>query len=1101
MSHPLTATQSQAIEPHQSVWLSAHAGTGKTKVLIDRILRLLLQGEKPASILAITYTNAAAAEMKLRLQHKAAQWSALDDDALGAELRVIGCEDDAAMRVKARGLLVALLDAPKPIGIQTIHSFCQKLLTQFPLEAGLKSSPTLMDERQKNALLADAKAKFFRGLSATHTSALHDAVLMLNSAFAEGTFASMIDALLQHSNVLFAQWQDEAGRHATLQALNALLGTDGDAPSIAQSIPLDDAQLTSIIDVMRDCGGSKLLSAAAGLQAWITSRDEEVIEEALLNKDGKPRTLSIKAFVTQWPAHYEQLLQLQGWIVAHKQLHANARTYALSEALCVVGQALMQHYIELKHQRGLLDYNDLLYHTYQLLKQPDVCGWIFSKLDVQLQHILLDEAQDTSPLQWQLMQLLVDELFLPELYGTNPRSLFVVGDKKQSIYRFNGADVEGFARHQKSYQDFFAHTQQAFADLTLNRSFRSAPEVLSFVDAVCAQPDVQEALQEQNVQHEVQHTARAGCVSLWPLIDADKPAKLPPWESLQPDYAQQDKNMMLARRIAQDIAARIKRKQARAGDIMILLQKRKELFHALQRALQEAGVPQAGADRLFLRDHPAVRDCIIAAQWCLLPQDDLALATLLKSPLFGWDDAQLFDVAYARSSTLWEALQASEHRAEIALLSQLQASALQQRPYAWFTALLYQHGMAEGLRAELGSEADDALEAFCEMALKYERENIADLGLFVAWFDAANAEVKREMEQGAQGVRIMTIHGAKGLQAPIVYLPDTLFKSRASKEVTFLPTQQGWLLPLVRPDNAKSAILADINEATKIADRAEKYRQFYVAMTRAETELIICGAGKESNSAVRSWHALAQAAFDALPADYVSTDAHTGEMQFAMSVAPLLQETSPPSRPITLPDWLRQPSADAQIIKPRARAASSLVDKDEAAFSVAADSNAAQRGTWLHQLLQMLPAHMPDDQTWQNIARSILPPAADAEQLAQEALAVHQAHPWMFAKGSHAEVSVCGEVMLEGKPQAISGQIDRLLVDAAAVHIIDYKSGAPPDVLPPAYVAQLAAYRALLAPLYPAHSIRAALLWTQSAQLEYVDAPAMNALCMPANAA
>ena len=1081
MVFQLTQVQADAIRPDQSVWLTAHAGTGKTRVLIDRILRLLVQGEAPSGILAITFTNAAAAEMQLRLRDAAKAWAQMSDAELGAVLKCLGCAATADELERARGLFLTLLEASPPLQILTVHGFCQRLLSRYPVEAGLSTPPNVIDDGQRFELLNQARARLFEVLAGSKDdSQLSKAVRHIMQSLGDESVRSVVDAIISKSHALFPAWMSEHGQTRYISALaDALPDCALDDAALLALKPLDDAQLREAIAVLEQGstkGDAELLRQIAH---WLEHRDLHDYAGAYLTKDGEPRkALLSKKLCDNHPDVEDALRQEQGWAHRVNQARLNREIYALSEYCVHLGTALMAAYRELKDIAGAMDYDDLIHQTHGLLSQAGRCEWVLSKLDFQLQHILLDEAQDTSPAQWSLLSLLIEELFVPELYHDSPRTLFVVGDRKQSIYKFQGADPQGFGRYAQHYQEWFASTGQGFAALTLDRSFRSSAAVLQLVDAICALPVIKESLQEDAVAHAVHRADAYGLVQAWPLIQAEKTELLPPWEVTEPRASEPDAKAQLATLIAADIRARLDAGTVHAGGIMILVQRRSDFIATLSAALLRENIPLAGADRLQLHQHLAVKDVLALAAWCMQSADDLSLASILKGPLFNWSETQLFDAAHGREGSLWARLTGPE--ADV--LSEIKSLSATLRPYEWLCAVLERFGMAHRLRAQMGDEVDDILRELKEQFLLFESQSLPNLQLFLQWFENAQSDLKRDMEQGANAVRIMTVHGAKGLQAPLVYLPDTVRVPKPRDSVIWHEGAAGAPpLALVSPQGSKgSAAIATLKQANRAQELAEYDRLLYVALTRAENELVVCGYETGNKASDDCWYRKLEGAFGALG---VEADA---QGYYALSSGDRMPETAQiePDSPLMLPDWLAAlPPASKH--QPRVYAPSELI-----AYEAQGEAGGRERGTQLHHLLQLLPAS-------QVSAQMLLAFEPDAALIA-EALEIHQQHPWLFAPESRAEVSLQGHVLWRGNPIFVRGQVDRLVVEADRIVIVDYKSNRDvPTAIPQAYLAQLAAYRALLAPIYPQKPIAAAILWTAQAKLDWADDAALQQLCLP----
>lgn len=1117
MALTLTPTQQQASSPDRSVWLAAHAGTGKTKVLVDRIARLLLAEEAPESILAITYTRAAAAEMQQRVRDKLRHWHKTDEETLRAELgTLLQREASAEECATARGLIFALLDAPKGLAIQTIHGFCQGLLARFPLEAGIGPNLSLMDERQENELLQQARQQLFALLEQDQADAtLIEAHRLLAMRLSDDAFQSMLRELYAHHRELFDWLSQPDGalryRHALREFCEGL-----EFAPFAQLSPLHEADCWPELIEWLQSGGKNAQALAEALAVHRTAPPQDeaawlAYGYAFLTQKGEPnQRLLVKAMRETRPDLTELVLAEQEWAATQLQRRANALLYETSDAMLMVMESLLAVYQSLKESHGLLDFNDLIGACEYLLTRPGYCEWVLSKLDYSLKHVLLDEAQDTSPQQWRLMHVLVEELLVPALYEGSPRSLFVVGDRKQSIYRFQGADPEGFNTHQLRFAQWFEQTGQAFDRLTLEQSFRSAPNILALVDRVCAQQAMRAALASlsEEIRHQPHRQNTPGYVQLWPLCEGGQRAEtVPPWELSAPDYAQANPRFMLADQMAETIAewlaqGRVLESKQRAvepGDILILVRQRKAMVRYLTQCLQQRGVPVAGADRLHLHSHLAYQDVMALAQWALNPADDLSLAVVLKGPLCRISEERLFELAYARdASSLWDRLHTCEDMAGLVdFLQRCHDEARHARPFDWLAMLVDESALVPQLVAELGAEVIDMVHELQQQALRYEQEQVPSLQGFVAWMDHHDVQIKRELQQGLNAVRIMTVHGAKGLQAPIVLLPDTTSLPRARSGVRWLTSRAGHppLGLLMPPNEMPPPLYAALKDQTAQQEQEEYQRLLYVALTRAEDELYIAGVQTGNSIPEACWYETCRAALQSLGAQ--ETDgalvlgARSTQLLPRQEVSQGTFQTSPTIATLPSQDRALPPLSPSQ-----------LVAHDEPASSaVGADSLARKRGDWLHQLLQVLPSSdQPlDVKALQSWLRYQSVPEALQDGLIEEAMRLwsHADYRWLFAPNSRAEVAVQGRVMWEGQPRLMRGHIDRLVVEETRLVIVDYKTraGGAEAEMPRAYAYQLASYAALLAPSYPDKRIEAALLYTAQPTLQWVDAAFLETVC------
>jgi len=1119
------ALQREASDGACSVWVVASAGTGKTKVLTDRVLNLLLAGSAPERILCLTFTKAAAAEMTNRLHEKLAAWAVMEEGRLAQELlRLTGTLADLPAMAAARRLFARVLDASGGMKILTIHSFCQAMLRRFPLEAGVAPHFEVMDERSAAEALAEAREAVLIRARSNQGSRLAQALAGVTAHLAETGFGGLLaelalerarfKALDETAPALLAR-RLGAGPDATLsdtlEAVCAEDAFDGAALRHAARVLIDSAAKT-------DRARGEVMAGFLAEPATRAANFDAYALVFLTAKDEIRKTLLTTAPSTAHP-EAAAALAAEAWrVLAAREALAACVIYRATVSLLDLGGALLAEYEERKRLHGFLDYEDLILRSADLLRRPGVAPWVLFKLDGGLDHILIDEAQDTNPEQWQVVAALAGEFFAG--LGARPviRTIFAVGDTKQSIYSFQRADPQAFI----DWGGHFREVADSWRSLALDISFRSTASVLAAVDAVFEGPaGVGVALDGAPIRHAAHRQGHGGLVELWPAILPGESEAPSPWE---PPLTQRHTASPRSR-LAQGIAAQIRhwldhdeRLDARGravhpGDVLILVRRRDGFAANLVRALKDRGIPVSGVDRMILTEQLAVEDLVALGEFLLLPEDDLTLACVLKGPLFGVSEERLFGLAYGREGSLWDRLKraapADPTLAPVAeTLRALLARADFVAPYELYAEIL---GPRQGRRAileRLGPDAADPVDEFLSLALAYEREHIPSLQGFLHWLVTGATEVKRDLGQkGRDEVRLMTVHGAKGLQAPIVFLPDTVQVPTRMPRLLWLDGA----LPVWVP--RKGLDPEAVAEARALALRRadEEYRRLlYVAMTRAEDRLYVCGAGEPKE---RSWHALIQAGLAPI-GDRFEFD-NTGLIGPAGWSGPALRLqgeqvararddgafTRRADAIAAVPPWLTA-SPPLEPAPPRPLAPSLPMGPEPAASSPlagAADLGAGfQRGLLIHRLLQLLPeipAPLRREAGARYLARPVhgQDPGEQAEIL-REVLAILEdpALASLFGPDSQAEVPITGLV----GTYAVSGQIDRLVVGAREVLIVDYKTLRPPPTepaaIPPAYLRQLAAYRATVQAVFPEHAIACALLWTSGPRFMRVPAELLD---------
>ncbi len=1096
--------QRAAADPASSAWVDASAGSGKTKVLVDRILRLLLgvrgAPAMPQRILCLTFTNAAAAEMANRLNARLSEWAVARDDDLRAALSgLLGAPPDAQTCATARRLLTRVLDTPGGMRIQTVHAFCQSLLRRFPFEAGVSPHFDVIDERQAGELMADVQSAAVAGLDTADGAMLH-ALDVVTRNVHETRIADLLGELAGERNRFRRLLRRYGGLDALIEAMHEAVGiARGTTPDdVVRAASADGAFAKPDLRALAAglaAGSAGDAKRGAAVAAWIDAGPDaraagfDGYGRVFLTSAGEPRkTVATKAVVAGAPQLADVIDRERERLLAANDDRRRAAVAGATAALLTLGGAVVDSYQARKRGRGWLDFDDLILEARDLLNRSGLAAWVLYKLDGGLDHILIDEAQDTSPEQWEVVQALAEEFFAGEGARDAVRTVFAVGDPKQSIYGFQRADPAKFAEMRAWFSRRVRDAGQGWNDVPLTASFRSARPVLAAVDAVFAAPEARSGMtfDERPVVHTAERAGQAGRVELWPLAAAPAAAVPDPWKPPVERIAAPAAADLLAQQVAAEIhrlcdgthRLESRGRAIRPDDVLVLVRRRNRFVEDLVRRLKERDVPVAGVDRLRLADHIAVMDLMALGRFLLLPSDDLSLAEALKSPLFGFDDEALFDLAWERGrQSLWRRLTAeAESRPLFAAaaerLRRLLARADFVSPYELYAGLLGADGGRRRFLARLGAEAGEPLDAFLAQALAWERAAAPSLQGFLHWLERGDVEIKREQEPGGGGaVRVMTVHGAKGMEAPVVFLPDTAQTPRVGTQLVWAPDGSMVLWPVRR--DLWDPLSRRWREAAAARDRDEYRRLLYVAMTRAEDRLVVCGWRGRGEPPDDSWYAMAERGLESVPCEVepapgaqsegesvrVLRSAQTAAADRADGVvAAVVEEASPPP-------WLDAAAPRERALEPRPPARS----------GAARAPAAAARGERLHRCLQTwpeLPADMADDD----------------RALVAAVVAAVRADPVfapVFGAGARAEVPVAAP-----RPRPLSGRIDRLVVTAGAVLAVDFKSGAKPaDGAPPPgeYVRQMAAYRGALRAVFPERPVRCALVWIDGAALTPLD--------------
>jgi ATP-dependent helicase/nuclease subunit A len=1123
--------QAQASDPCVSAWVSANAGSGKTHVLAQRVIRLLLARCEPGRILCLTFTKAAAANMAERVFQTLSRWTALDDEGLADAIQSTGAARprDRKDLDFARRLFARAVETPGGLKIQTIHAFCERVLHAAPFEANVAAGFAVVEEIEQQQWIARARRE-------TLHAAKHDCDL-----------GAALARVAEDAGLVFDKLLDEAlskrslFRAGTPGALRAALGlAPGETPETLREAMLeagiapnrwpDFAAFLSGGTATDAKLGALFSSAFAAFRSGL--RDEALATYRqiffIASGEGGPRaTLLNKKLATARPDLLDELNGEQGRLISLSEKIKAAETAQRSLALSVVVNAILDRYDSLKAERQLLDFEDLIARTREMFRRSSA-RWVLQKLDAGIDHILVDEAQDTSAAQWEILDRISEDFFAGEGQAQRPRSFFAVGDEKQSIFSFQGAEPRLFAEKQAEFRKRARAAQKPFEPVELTLSFRSAPGILEAVDKVFAAPEHFRGLSAQEHHERTVHEA----------LKRDLPARIEIWDVIAPGERQEPRDWRLpldyrdeadppvaaARRIAETIRIWLQpgsgetvhdggaRRPIRPGDIMILVRRRDAFFDAMIRALREKDVPAAGADRLKLAEHIAVMDLVAIGRAALLPEDDLTLASVLKTPVFGLDDDDLLRVAPLRQGSLHEALRTSrdnQFQAACMRLDLLSKLGRALPPFAFYARLLGPLGARRAFLSRLGPEAGDALDEFLGLALAHERARAPSLAAFLDEVAGLDVSIKRDMDLTSSFVRVMTVHAAKGLEAKIVFLPDVCAVPVGNHDGALFPlaTAAGDQIAWSPKKDLDCAIVADAREKRREAAGDEYRRLLYVALTRAEERLYIAGHRGVRDYLPESWRGMIEASLapDAAEAP-APWDAGQRVLRYGAPEAP---ETAPLAAPAPAADkgaaapprWLFAPAASELAAPPPLRPSSALEGADQEVAEPALSPQRAQAledGRLAHRLLQFLP----------DLSRDLRRPAAlrdlaaqgvsadRASKLAEAALGVIEDERLapLFGEKSVAEARVAARLQKsDGGFVEIVGAIDRMAETEEGVWLADYKTVAPRPERRPAQVAQLALYRAAAAQLYPSKPVRCFLIHAAGPTVDEISRSELDA--------
>lgn len=1124
MSHDDLTNQLNATNPLQSAWVEANAGSGKTHVLVNRIARLLLAGSAPDRLLCLTFTKAAAAEMSTRLFDQLGKWALMPDDTLSEVLAdVCGVAAEPELLIKARKLFAEALESPGGLKIQTIHAFCERVLKRFPLEANVAPQFSVLDELATDELLAEARDEVLRD-AAREDPALATAISQLTEFAGDDQFDTLIHNTIAERSWI-AKFLDanrvqgiEAGVKRELK-LPANLNEESLIKDAKRQIPATEAARLAKVLL-----SGKPMDAKRGVafQAYSSVPSDTTMDAALgslLTADGEINSkLMTKELAAANPAAVEQIAK---YAEIAKDLRQKRNALFISQHttnLLRVADAIYKAYRRHKGIRAALDYDDLINHTAQLFKSPRA-SWVLYKLDGGIDHVLVDEAQDTSPNQWAIIREIAAEFFAgigaERKQQAALRTVFAVGDVKQSIMSFQGARPVEFVKTRelvsRQAQDAFAR----FEPINLDRSFRTAPRILELVDNVFSDPRVAKSVQidDQEILHRAHRTDMSGVVELWPVVRASVQSDRVAWDAPKDRVTADHPAVILASRIAARVVEWVQSgtlvhdKQLKAtramspGDVMILVRRRGILANEIIRQLKRNSIAVAGTDRLVLSQHIAVMDLIAAGRFSLLPSDDLNLAALLRSPLCNVSEDALFVLAHGRGKqTLWHVM--SEQRTDPRwkeawdFLNGVRMMADHVQPFEFYSTILGPLGGWQKMMGRMGFDAADPIEEFINASLEFGRMNTPSMERFLHDIEQSETEIKRDQDRSEAAVRVLTVHGSKGLEAPIVILPDTCVTpshGRFDSELLQSGDTPLWKLHPKRDEGVR----AEARETGR-KERMHEYRRLlYVALTRARDQLIVCGyeTGTRAPDPER-WYDAVDGAMRRLNAVQV-TDSSGGEILRYGEPPPGFGKSMSSGGAAkvlsaTLPAWAINPAKEERPLG-HLLATGRAEERVRARSAGTTDDSSLDRGSAIHKILYELAK--VDHSRWgdiaQGMARQMLGPQL-VQSVAREAVEVRHQFKHLFEGNSQGEFPVRGTVEWGGTRHKFDWRLDRVVVSGNEVLVVEFKTDR---VVPQAdsgirveYLRQLALYRSAMRGLFPGKSVKCGILWTIEPRLSVIPA-------------
>lgn len=1102
-----THQQRQAADPKYSVWVEASAGTGKTKVLSDRVLRLLLTGVRPERILCLTYTKAAAVEMSSRIAKKLSGWSIISDDELISQLNILlgdfpnDKELAGSLLSMARKQFALLLETPGGMKIQTIHSFCQEILKRFPIEAGISPYFSVMDDRSSKEAINEVRSGLIDLIEDNPESCQAHALAYLTQNVSEYSFPNIMTSITANRAKLSALFKDAGSLDCIINSLAQKLRiNEGETREdlISDFFRQSDREAAKDVAEAWEHGTDKARESAENLRNLLLQDNNEKklsSYRSFFLSDSKIKKCGTKDAIAHNP-NLENIFNDEAEkILKFEEQLKSLNVFNSTKAVLFLAQELILSYNKYKAKHSKLDYEDLIVLTQSLLANREAADWVLYKLDGGIDHVLIDEAQDTSPSQWQIIKSLTQEFFSGFGVRDVERTVFAVGDRKQSIYSFQGADPREF----DASRIHFSQKAKSFKNIKLEVSFRSTSAVLNLVNNVFGDEKIQKGVvsEGENITHIPYRKGDGGRIEFWPLILSDKAE-----EDLSSFLVRRDSesaSVKLARMIAENIKNLVESKELlpaknrpiKYSDFLILVQRRNHFIDEFVRECKSIGVNVAGIDKINLLEQIAIQDLIAFGKFLLLPEDDLNLAALLKSPILGLDDDDLFELCYNRGSkALWSRLaQNPKYAPTHSLLKDVMGKTDFLRPFELYSYILVKLGGRKKFVERMGFEVVDGLDEFINLTINYESEHIPSLQGFINWISKDDVEIKREQEQSnIDAVKIMTVHGSKGLQSPIVVLPDTIRVSTEKKEAKML-WDELFLYPLAAKDY--NQFCCDISDKSNELSLEEYRRLMYVALTRAEDRLYVCGYSNKEKTDENSWFGILESKVAEL------AEVQQDEKQIYETPQELKLESrerkEEKAAKINMPSWINEV---APIENPLSKPYTPSKDEENeevVAISPLSDNgeNRYRRGVIIHKLLQYIPSVAQENR--QDTITSFLATTNlkdyDKKKIASDIFKLFSDEKFavLFGANSREEVPIMGEV--DGK--IISAQIDRLVVEEDRIMVVDFKTNRPAatyeEDIPKQYVKQLKMYKTLLEKIYQCKKVEAYILWTDTANLMEVN--------------
>ncbi|MBR6663295.1 MAG: double-strand break repair helicase AddA, partial [Alphaproteobacteria bacterium] len=1040
-----------------------------------------------------------------RIANRLSKWAVSPDADLISDLqKLLGqTEIDQKTLSQSRRLFAILLDTPGGMKIQTIHSFCQEILKRFPLEAKISPYFEVMDDRTAKEALENIKSDLLQKIETDPNCQTAKSLAFITTKISEFTFPKLMNSLTQNRNKIirvldqYPSVQDLICKIADKLQISCDCKSEDVINKFWNNTP--KTKILEFANALKQ-GGKSDIEKAQAISSALKNNDYNLYRKVFLTDKNEPRkTVATQKVIASFPLALALAQQEVERILFTDNMICSIQLLESTSAVLHVAQDLLNNYNKFKQTHSKVDYEDLIVQTRNLLEDPNVAQWVLYKLDGGIDHVLIDEAQDTAPDQWAIVKAITNEFFYGSGAKSDNNTIFVVGDRKQSIYSFQGADPQEFEK-SRLYFASKSTKETPFKQINLDVSFRSSSAILDTVNQVFSSLDASKgvATEEHQVCHIPSRIGEAGKIEIWPLIETQKNDNPSIWYPPVEKLIAESTSARLAKMIAENIYKMVSSQELLVSqnrplkyqDFMILVQRRNSFVEELVRECKQIGVNIAGADKIKLLEQIAIQDLVSLGKFVLLPEDDLSLAEILKSPLFNLTDMDLQNICCNRGSqSLWQSMKKNSAYNDVSQILQSLLNLSNLRPFEFYAYVLSTLSGRKKFISRLGHEVEDGLDEFINLTISFERDHIPSLQTFIDWIEQDDVEIKRELEQNqADAVRIMTVHGSKGLQAPIVILPDTARVKSIRNEAELLINDDMLFYPFSSDEYENNC--KKIKSKQKELALEEYHRLLYVALTRAEERLYICGYQKGGLNS-DSWYELCKSSLGNICEKQQDKLIYETPQEAPLPPKETHKDTFQKDIDFS---WINNPLPKEMPLAKPLRA--SKIDDDNEQISSPLDINHPEyfrRGIIIHKLLQILPD--TDKSKHYELAKKFVSHHGSTlseyaqNQITSEVVSLLSDSRFsiFFGPDSKPEVPIMGEV--EG--QIISGQIDRLVITPQEVKILDYKTNRPAasnlkDV-PLAYIKQLRAYRSLIQKIYPQKEVKTYILWTNTASIMEIE--------------